>query len=124
MSSIPGLTWFQSCLKDFSEASHQKCRLPGLVGAARERPTGWHPGEAGGLALLRGRQRFGTDESSEKLQLRTKLRRATEFPFPGGTEHLETPNLQSAVEELDLADPAQFPPESERLTEGSTRIRG
>jgi hypothetical protein len=44
------------------------------------------------------RQRFGIDESSEGLQPRTKFRRATEFPFAGGTEHLETSTLQSAVE--------------------------
>ncbi len=46
-----------------------------------------------------GRRRFGTDESSDGLQPRTRLRTAAEPPFPGGTEHLETPTLQSAVEE-------------------------
>jgi transcriptional regulator with GAF, ATPase, and Fis domain len=49
-----------------------------------------------------GRRRFGTDEITEGLQPRTMLRTATELPFPGGTEHPETPTLQSAVEELDL----------------------
>ena len=48
------------------------------------------------------RRKFGTDERSEKLQPRASLRTAPELPSPGGTEHLETPTLQSAVEELDL----------------------
>src|SRR5882724_6440494 len=49
-----------------------------------------------------GRRRFGTGESSDGLQPRTRLRTAVEPPFPGGTEHLEAPTLQSAVEERDL----------------------
>jgi transcriptional regulator with GAF, ATPase, and Fis domain len=49
-----------------------------------------------------GRRRFGTDESPEGLQPRSGLRTATELPSPGGTEHLETPTLQSAVEDLNL----------------------
>jgi transcriptional regulator with GAF, ATPase, and Fis domain len=51
-----------------------------------------------------GSRRFGTDESSEELQPRTRLRTATELPFPGGTEHLETPTLQPAVREPDLSN--------------------
>lgn len=46
-----------------------------------------------------GRPRFGTDESSEGVQPRTRLRSATELPLSGGTEHRETPILQSAVKE-------------------------
>src|SRR5258708_28953323 len=77
----------------------RKGRRPGSMAGQMIAFPDNHQRSAGYLDV--GRRKFGTAESSEELQPRTRLRTATELPFPGGAEHLETPTMQSAVEELD-----------------------